>query len=182
LNFFLESCDTHSKVDITKYVAILLFSTCLSGNIRNWYRYLPEKIIKSWESFKNAFTKRWDGKKNTRIFTTKFHEVNKEDSKYVRSFNKRFNDFINFIPKYLILKDVVILFKYFYALKGQFTFPIRDKDHDSVTQAKDCSIKLEENIMIEPYIAMETINIIDLIDNFVMSENQKLERVTFEIL
>ena len=59
-------------MDITKYVAILLFSTCLSGNIRNWYRYLPEKIIKSWESFGNAFIKRWDAKKNTRIFTTKF--------------------------------------------------------------------------------------------------------------
>jgi hypothetical protein len=72
--------------------------------------------------------------------------------------------------------------KYFDALQGQFTFPIRDKDPDNVTQAKDCSIKLKENLMIELYIAMETINVIDLVDNFVMSENQKFERVTPEIL
>jgi hypothetical protein len=72
--------------------------------------------------------------------------------------------------------------KYFNAFKGQLSFLLRDKTPRNVIQDKYYALKIEMNLMIEPSIAMETINTIYPIDNFVRSANQLFERVTPQML
>ena len=45
-------------------IKIRLFAQSFSGEENKWFRYLPSRLISTFESFRNAFLERWDDKES----------------------------------------------------------------------------------------------------------------------
>jgi hypothetical protein len=82
LTSFYDALGLHN-VHEHEDVIMRLLSSSLIGYARQWYNNLPSKSIKTWETFENAFLKRWRSRKMVNFsypnFTT-FEESEKNQS------------------------------------------------------------------------------------------------------
>jgi hypothetical protein len=60
-----------------------LFAAYLVKNARKCYNNLPDKSIKTYQVFHDAFMKRWGTKKDGRLLLVQFIEMNLQENKYV---------------------------------------------------------------------------------------------------
>jgi hypothetical protein len=126
-------------------VIMKLFSASLTGDARIWYNNLPNKSIKSWEDFENAFIRKWGDEKDLTYLFSQYQEIQKHEEESVREFNDRFNTLLNQIPSNS-LPETNLLGQYLRSFKGDFQFLLRDKSPEDLRKAQDIACQLEDNL------------------------------------
>jgi hypothetical protein len=122
LSSFYNVLGIHLVPNESEDVVMKLFSISLEENARSWFNSLPEKSIKSWQAFHDAFMKRWAIRKDGRLFLTQFHEIKRKDNESMKEFDQRFDKLVEQIPDDLKPRDGAILLQYTNAFDGTIWF------------------------------------------------------------
>jgi hypothetical protein len=185
LSSFYDAFEHHPIPNEHEDVVMKLFSISLEENARSWYNSLPEKSIKSWQAFHDAFMKIWVIRKDGRLMLTQFHEIKKKDNETIREFDQRFGKLVEQIPDDLKPRDGAILLQYTNAFDGKFGFMLRDKFPKTLEEAQEWAGKIEENMLaskVEPFNAPcakaetkpRTMNNVDPISRFYNGSKSKV--------
>jgi hypothetical protein len=128
-------------------IAMKLLASSLTEDAQRWFKGIPENNVASYEGFANLFKGRWTTKKEKRMLVTQFNEINKKENEIVSEFDKIFDKLYSQIPTNLCPSDTFVCLLYMNAFDGEFHFILKDKKPTDLTQAKEYSVEIKENLI-----------------------------------
>jgi hypothetical protein len=135
-------------------VAMKLLASSLDGDVKKWFKSIPDNHLQLYQAFANFLKKRWTMKKDNGMLLMQFNQTKKKENETVDEFDARFDNFLSKIPKYLCPPVAAILLLYLNSFEGNFGFILKEKTPDSLTKSKEYSVEIEEHIIsskIEPF-------------------------------
>lgn len=72
-------------------VVLRLFIQSLDGEVRKWFKSLPNNSITTQEEMENSFLQKWGEKRDHTYMLTKFNVIKKKSREDIYDFIKRFN-------------------------------------------------------------------------------------------
>ena len=78
-----------------KYVCMRIFAQSLKGEVKKWFKSLPQNSIKSIENFNDTFLKKWGDKEDYFCYITEFGALRRKNGEFISYFSKRFNNVYN---------------------------------------------------------------------------------------
>jgi hypothetical protein len=101
-------------------VVMRMFVSTLEGEVRAWYKSLPDASIDEWDSFQKKFTESWANTHDLFFLCIVFSIIKKHESETIFQFNACFFKFYNRIPNKVRPNEVVALIYYLNAFDGIF--------------------------------------------------------------
>jgi hypothetical protein len=104
LDNFWACFQTHSLNNDDEDIVMRLFSATFVEDARRWYNSLPDKSIKTWDSFHKVFIKIW-GTKGDPNMLLQLSEMKNKENETVKEFDTRFERLLQQIPDNISPKD-----------------------------------------------------------------------------
>jgi len=79
-------------------VSIRIFTLSLQGEVRTWFKTLPEASISDLEQFLNLFLDRWMIKVNLLMLIKEYNQLKRRPDESVQQFSDRFNQIYHSMP------------------------------------------------------------------------------------
>ena len=111
------------EVDIGD-VQMRIFAQTLAGEVRTWFRSLPNNNIDSLEVFYQKFLNRWEKKKNPLQILSEYEKIKWGPNEIVQDYCTRFNNVYNAISADLRPPPSLALIKFLLGPYNTSDYPI----------------------------------------------------------
>lgn len=109
-------------------VQMKLFAQTLAGDVRKWFRSLPDNSTDSLEVFQQQFLKIWEKKKNPQYILSEYENIRRGPNEIVQDYYTRFNGIYNAIPVNLIPPLDLALIKFTDGFDTDMSYHLRERN------------------------------------------------------
>jgi hypothetical protein len=135
-------CDAHDHED----VKMKLFVVSLEDDASDWYEDCPNNKFATLKDLLDAFTKRWEEKRDHRHLLVALNTIKKNENETMEEFNKKFNELVSSLHTNIKPPDNSILIYYIEAFGGEMRYRLRDKEPTNLKSDQETTIKMDKNM------------------------------------
>jgi hypothetical protein len=110
------------------------FSQTLQGDVKEWFRHLHPKSIRSWEELKDSFLKFQGNRKSLDQYLSEFSAMKRQRNEIVFMFSGRFSNLYDMIPKRIQPSEVSAMLCYATTFHPNISFILMERRAKSLQQ------------------------------------------------
>jgi hypothetical protein len=126
---------------------MMLFSQCLAGEVRKWFRALISASIIDFEAFETNFLAKWGDKKNPLHLLSQYNNMRRSPDETVHEFSTIFIKVYNLIPIEVKPPTKDAQLRYVDSFESDFSLLLREIIYASLDDMMNDSIEVEVNMM-----------------------------------
>jgi len=127
-------------------VSLRLFSLSLQGEVRTWFKALPEASISDLQQCSKLFLDRWMVKVNPLLLIEEYNHLERHPDESVQQFSDRFNQVYLSMPLNIRPPPDLALLQYPRAFDPEMEFHLRERFLSTLKQMQDITVDVEENL------------------------------------
>ena len=128
-------------------VRMRMFVESLTGDVRTWFRSLNANSITTPAELYQAFTSRWEKKKDPLHILGEYDTIKRGPQEIVLAFCARFNNVYNSIPQNLRPPPDLALYKFPDGFDPDMAYQLKERDCQSLEEAQRVAVTVEANLI-----------------------------------
>ena len=127
-------------------VKMRLFAQILGGDVKKWFRSLPEGRIANLDAFHQNFLARWEIKKNPLQILNEYKRLKRKPNESVEEHCEWFNIVYNIIPQDIKLSPGLALIDFPDGFYVDMEYQLRERNPIILQEIQENAIKFGSNI------------------------------------
>ena len=119
-----------------------MFVQSLDGDVRKWFRELPENFITIIEELQDLFMRQWGDTKDHTYYITEFGALRRKRDETIAKFSKRFNKMYSRIPAEIKTLETSSKLTYANAFDHEFSLLLRERRPISLLNMQDAALEV----------------------------------------
>ena len=128
-------------------VKMRMFVQSLTGDVRTWFRSLNANSITTPAELYQAFTSRWEKKKDPLHILGEYDTIKRGPQETVLEYCARFNNVYNAIPQNLRPPPDLALYKFPDGFDPDMAYQLKERDCQSLEDAQRVAVTVEANLI-----------------------------------
>ena len=128
-------------------VRMRIFVQSLTGDVRTWFRSLIVNTITTPDELYQAFSNRWEKKKDPLHILTEYDTIKRGPQETVLEYCARFNNVYNAIPQNLRPPPDLALIKFPDTFDADMAYQLRERAPASLSDMQNIAVSVEANLI-----------------------------------
>jgi len=128
-------------------VRMRIFVQSLTGDVRTWFRSLTANTITTPDELYQAFTNRWEKKKDPFHILGEYDTIKRGPQETVLEYCARFNNVYNVIPQNLRPPPDLALYKFPDGFDHDMAYQLKERAPESLEEAQKVAVTVEANLI-----------------------------------
>jgi hypothetical protein len=142
MNYFF---DLHEVYEAD--VQMRLFAQSLTGDVKKWFKALPDDSIVDIVAFHQSFINRWEIKENPLQILTEYENIRRNQGESVQDYCTHFNNIYNAIPTNIKPPQGLSLIKFPDGFNADMSYQLRERNPTTMEDMKKCDVSVEANLL-----------------------------------